>query len=119
VAIVDGVVLPPIRLETDNSFYDYEAKYIDEDTRYICPCGLSESKEDELKALALTAFNSLACKGWGRVDFMANEAGEFFLLEVNTVPGMTGHSLVPIAAAAVGVNFEGLVAKIILDTLPS
>jgi len=119
VAIVDGVVLPPIRLETDNSFYDYEAKYIDEDTRYICPCGLSESKENELKALALTAFNSLACKGWGRVDFMANEAGEFFLLEVNTVPGMTSHSLVPIAAAAVGVNFEGLVAKIILDTLPS
>lgn len=119
VAIVDGEVLPPIRLETDNSFYDYDAKYIDEDTRYICPCGLSAAREEDLKALALTAFNSLACSGWGRVDFMANDAGEFFLLEVNTVPGMTSHSLVPMAASAEGLNFAQLVAKIILDTLSS
>lgn len=117
VAIIDGEALPPIKLETDNRFYDYEAKYFSDDTRYLCPCGLLESQELELKHLALQAFNSLGCKGWGRVDVMADEVGNFYLLEVNTVPGMTSHSLVPMAAKAQGLSFEQLVVKIITATL--
>jgi len=117
VAIIDGEALPPIKLETDNRFYDYEAKYISEDTRYLCPCGLLESQELELRHLALQAFNSLGCKGWGRVDVMADESGNFYLLEVNTVPGMTSHSLVPMAAKALGMSFEQLVVKILSATL--
>ena len=119
VAILDGVALPAIRLETDHAFYDYDAKYIAEDTRYLCPCGLSVADEGRLKQLALEAFNSLACSGWGRVDFMADEDGNFLLLEVNTVPGMTSHSLVPMAAKAAGSSFEQLVVDILLDTLSS
>jgi len=116
---LDGVALPAIRLETDHAFYDYDAKYIAEDTRYLCPCGLSVADEGRLKQLALEAFNSLACSGWGRVDFMADEDGNFLLLEVNTVPGMTSHSLVPMAAKAAGSSFEQLVVDILLDTLSS
>ena len=113
VAILDGVALPAIKLETDNIFYDYQAKYIDEDTRYLCPCGLSDEKETELKALALNAFSSLQCKGWGRVDIMTDDEGSFQLLEVNTVPGMTSHSLVPMAAKAAGYDFKMLVSEIL------
>ncbi|WP_438958348.1 D-alanine--D-alanine ligase [Porticoccus sp.] len=115
VAVLNGEVLPPIRLETDHSFYDYNAKYLADDTRYLCPCGLDQDREAELKELALAAFNSLGCTGWGRVDVMCDQAGEFQLLEVNTVPGMTDHSLVPMAAKAAGYSFDELVLKI-LDT---
>lgn len=115
VAVLNGEVLPPIRLETDHSFYDYNAKYLADDTRYLCPCGLDQDREAELKELALAAFNSLGCSGWGRVDVMCDQAGNFQLLEVNTVPGMTDHSLVPMAAKAAGYSFDELVLKI-LDT---
>ena len=115
VALLNGEVLPPIRLETDHSFYDYNAKYLADDTRYLCPCGLDRDREAELKALALAAFNSLGCSGWGRVDVMCDQTGAFQLLEVNTVPGMTDHSLVPMAAKAAGYSFDELVLKI-LDT---
>ena len=113
VAILGDKALPAIKLETDHSFYDFDAKYLAEDTRYICPCGLSAEKEKLLQQLALLAFDSVGCKGWGRVDFMQNEQGEFFLLEANTVPGMTSHSLVPMAAKAAGISFEALVADIL------
>tara|TARA_R110002124_G_scaffold104335_3_gene254098 strand:- start:6326 stop:7252 length:927 start_codon:yes stop_codon:yes gene_type:complete len=115
VALLNGEVLPPIRLETDHSFYDYNAKYLADDTRYLCPCGLDQDREAELKELALAAFNSLGCSGWGRVDVMCDQASNFQLLEVNTVPGMTDHSLVPMAAKAAGYSFDELVLKI-LDT---
>jgi D-alanine-D-alanine ligase len=115
VALLNGEVLPPIKLETDHSFYDYSAKYLADDTRYLCPCGLDPDREAELKALALAAFNSLGCSGWGRVDVMCDQTGAFQLLEVNTVPGMTDHSLVPMAAKAAGYSFDELVLKI-LDT---
>lgn len=113
VAFLGNEALPPIKLETDNTFYDYEAKYISNETRYRCPCGLSAEKEAELKALALRAYQSLACSGWGRVDVMADQAGNFYVLEVNTVPGMTSHSLVPMAAQAIGLSFEQLVVRIL------
>lgn len=119
VAILDGQALPPIKLETDHSFYDYDAKYIDNTTQYVCPCGLSVEKEEELKQLSLNAFNSLQCQGWGRVDIMVDENENFQLLEVNTVPGMTSHSLVPMAAKAAGYSFEDLVFKILQAALKS
>lgn len=115
VAILNGEALPAIRLETPNSFYDYEAKYKADTTRYLCPCGLSVEKEKELKTLALEAFQLVGCNGWGRVDVMQDEHGSFYLLEVNTVPGMTDHSLVPMAAKAAGLTFAELVAEILLD----
>lgn len=117
VAILNGEALPPIRLETDHSFYDFNAKYIAEDTRYICPCGLSPQKEQELKQLALNAFNAVGCHGWGRVDVMADAQQNFYLLEVNTAPGMTSHSLVPMAAKAIGLSFTELVLTILQASL--
>ena len=117
IAILDGEVLPAIKLETEHTFYDYDAKYLASDTRYLCPCGLSPQDEKSLRELAKKAFDSLNCSGWGRVDVMANSHGEFFLLEVNTVPGMTDHSLVPMAAAAAGYNFDQLVLKILDSSL--
>src|SRR5690606_23781217 len=113
VAILDGEALPPIKLETARGFYDYEAKYLRDDTRYLCPCGLPAEREEALKALALAAFHSLGCTGWGRVDLMLDGNGDFQLLEVNTVPGMTDHSLVPMAARARGIDFEALVLRIL------
>jgi D-alanine-D-alanine ligase len=113
VALLDDQALPPIKLETDHRFYDFNAKYIAEDTRYICPCGLNPKKEQELKFLALAAFQSLGCKGWGRVDVMADSDLNFYLLEVNTVPGMTSHSLVPMAAKVSGLSFAELVLTIL------
>lgn len=117
VAILDGIALPPIKLETDHKFYDFNAKYIANDTRYQCPCGLSPEKEQELKQLALDAFNAIGCRGWGRLDVMADQQQNFYLLEVNTVPGMTSHSLVPMAAKALGMSFEQLVFTIVKATL--
>lgn len=114
VAILNGEALPAIRLETPNRFYDYEAKYEANTTRYLCPCGLDAEQEKALQALALEAFNQVGCRGWGRVDVMQDEQGKFYLLEVNTVPGMTDHSLVPMAAKAAGRDFPQLVAEILL-----
>ena len=113
VAILGDEALPSIRLETDNEFYDYEAKYVSDDTRYHCPSGLTDSEEAEIAALSLRAFRSLGCAVWGRVDLMRDAAGRFFVLEVNTVPGMTSHSLVPMAAAATGLSIPELVLRIV------
>lgn len=112
VAVLGDSALPAIKLETDAEFYDFNAKYISNETRYLCPCGLSNELEASLRALALEAFNSVGCHGWGRVDVMQNQRGEFFLLEVNTVPGMTDHSLVPMAARQAGMSFDDLVLNI-------
>lgn len=117
VAILNGQPLPAIRIESAESFYDYDAKYISGNTQYHLPCGLSESKEQELQALAMTAFETLGCSGWGRVDFMQDERGRFWLLEVNTVPGMTETSLFPMAAKSVGLCFEALVLEIMKSSL--
>ncbi|MCL6415909.1 D-alanine--D-alanine ligase [Aestuariirhabdus sp. Z084] len=117
VAILDGVALPPIKLETDHTFYDYDAKYVTDDTRYLCPCGLSDEKIAELNELSLSAFFALGCEGWGRVDVMQDKKGDFYLLEINTAPGMTDHSLVPMAAKAAGLSFGKLVVAILATTL--
>jgi len=106
-------VLPIIRIETPREFYDYEAKYIADDTRYLIPCGLPARKEKELQTLSLKAFRALGCRGWGRVDLMLDRRGRPYLLEVNTSPGMTDHSLVPMAARAVGISYEDLCVKVL------
>ena len=112
-AILGRDVLPLIRLETPLEFYDYEAKYSADSTRYRCPCGLDTVVEAELQALALKAFDCTGASGWGRVDFMLDEEQNPWLIEVNTVPGMTDHSLVPMAAKAAGLSFEDLVLRIL------
>lgn len=113
VAIVGDRALPIIRIVPANEFYDYEAKYTRNDTQYLCPCGLSPEKEAEIQAQALKAFQVIGGRGWGRVDFLMNDQGEHYFLEVNTSPGMTDHSLVPMAAKAVGMSFGELVMKIL------
>lgn len=116
-SIVGGRVYPLIRMRTPRTFYDYEAKYFTDSTQYDCPCGLPGEKEAQLAALCQHAFNALGASGWGRVDFMLDNAGQAWLLEVNTVPGMTSHSLVPMAARAVGIEFDQLVWRILEQTL--
>ncbi|MCK5880762.1 MAG: D-alanine--D-alanine ligase [Sinobacterium sp.] len=118
VAILAGEALPIIGMKTEHDFYDYDAKYQSADTQYICPCGLNEEVENSIKEKAVEAFNVLACSGWGRVDVMIDADKQFYFLEANTVPGMTSHSLVPMAAKAVGKTFETLVAEILLLSLP-
>lgn len=113
VAVLGGSALPSIRMETDNDFYDYEAKYLSDDTRYHCPSDLSAGEELEVSKLALKAFESLDCSVWGRVDIMRDSDGTFYVLEVNTIPGMTSHSLVPMAAEAAGMSIAELVQKIL------
>ncbi len=108
--------LPIIKLETPRDFYDYEAKYVRDDTRYILPCGLPLAKERALRELCLKAFDALGCRGWGRVDLMLDRQGNPYLLEVNTSPGMTDHSLVPMAARAVGLSYEQLCLNILEST---
>lgn len=112
VAVLGDQALPSIRLETDNEFYDYEAKYLSEETRYHCPSGLNPQEEAQIAELALRAFGSLGCSVWGRVDVMRDADGSFYVLEVNTIPGMTSHSLVPMAAAAAGMDIGALVQRI-------
>tara|TARA_Y200000002_G_scaffold258849_1_gene214623 strand:- start:209 stop:1165 length:957 start_codon:yes stop_codon:yes gene_type:complete len=117
VSILGDHPLPSIKLETPRQFYDYHAKYSSEDTRYICPSGLSNIDELTISDIAIKAFKALGCDGWGRVDFIRNSSGEFFLIEVNTVPGMTNHSLVPMAALEVGISFDELVLRILGSSL--
>jgi D-alanine-D-alanine ligase len=113
VAILQGEALPAIRIETPRTFYDYEAKYFRDDTRYFCPSGLPASAEAHLKSLALAAFESTGASGWGRADFMMDAAGRPLLLEINTIPGMTSHSLVPMAARATGIDFPELAWRVL------
>ena len=119
IVLLNGQALPVIRLEPpkDVAFYDYEAKYNRNDVQYGIPSGLSEAEEKTLQELALRAFQAVGCKGWGRIDAMQDERGNFWLLEVNTVPGMTSHSLVPKAAKAVGYDFDQLCVTILEQTL--
>lgn len=113
VSLLDGKALPVIRLKTPNAFYDFDAKYQANTTEYLCPCGLSEEQEAACQQLALKAFNALGMTGWGRIDVMANQQGDFYLLEANSIPGMTDHSLVPMAAKQAGLSFEQLVWQIL------
>lgn len=113
IPILGGVTLPSIHIETPREFYDYEAKYLADDTRYHCPSGLPAQQERELAQLTLQAFDVLGCRGWGRADLMVDGDGKAFLLEMNTIPGMTDHSLVPMAARAAGISFDQLVLKIL------
>ncbi|UCC55337.1 MAG: D-alanine--D-alanine ligase [Gammaproteobacteria bacterium] len=109
--------LPLIRLETPNMFYDYEAKYEADTTRYLIPCGLGEEQETRLQGQSLAAFNATGASGWGRVDFLLDASGRPWFIEVNTVPGLTDHSLVPMAARAAGMDFTRLVSRILETTL--
>ncbi len=113
VPVLDGEVLPAIRIKPAAEFYDYDAKYISDDTQYFCPSGLSVAREQELKQLVKLAYDSVGCRGWSRVDVMTNAQDEFKLVEVNTTPGMTSHSLFPMAAKVKGYSFEQLVVKIL------
>lgn len=116
-AILEQTALPMIKLETDHDFYDYEAKYQSNDTRYICPCGLTPEVEKQVQQIALRAFNTVGLSGWGRVDFMIDENQQPWLIEINTIPGMTDHSLVPMAAKHAGIAFEDLVIQILQQSL--
>jgi D-alanine-D-alanine ligase len=117
VAILQGQALPAIRIETPRAFYDYEAKYFRDDTRYFCPAGLAAPAEAQLAQLALAAFEVCGAEGWGRADFMMTQQGAPLLLEINTVPGMTDHSLVPMAARAAGIDFDELAWRILETSL--
>ncbi|WP_459207931.1 D-alanine--D-alanine ligase [Pseudomonas sp. MLB6B] len=113
VAVLRGQVLPPIALGTPHVFYDYDAKYVANDTQYRIPCGLDAAREQELIELTARACDAIGIEGWGRLDVMQDEQGRFWLLEVNTAPGMTDHSLVPMAARAAGLDFQQLVLAIL------
>ena len=115
--IVAGESLPLIRLEVPGEFYDYEAKYISNDTHYFCPCGLDTAEEQAMQVLAQQAFAAVGGCGWGRVDLMRDTQGKAWLIEVNTNPGMTDHSLVPMGARAIGMDFNALVVRILETTL--
>ena len=115
--IIGDLVLPLIRIETPRDFYDYTAKYESDDTQYFCPCGLPVAVEEKLQELSLQAFEALDCSGWGRVDFILDESGKAWFLEANTTPGMTSHSLVPQAAAQIGIDFDELVWRVLESSL--
>ncbi|MEM7276694.1 MAG: D-alanine--D-alanine ligase [Pseudomonadota bacterium] len=115
VTILDGRALPSIQIETPNTFYDYQAKYESEQTQYHCP-GLVGESENELARMALLAFNTMSCSGWGRVDFVCDKHGQPQLIELNTVPGMTSHSLVPMAAKAAGLDFDALCLAVLVTS---
>ena len=113
VAILGDVALPVIKIEPAGEFYDYEAKYLRNDTRYLCPCGLDDSQEKKMQRLAKQAFALIGGQGWGRVDFLTDVEGNMYVLEANTSPGMTDHSLVPMAAREAGISFEQLVLRVL------
>lgn len=116
-AVLNNKALPLIELKTTHDFYDFDAKYKSNDTQYICPCGLSSEVEEEIQDLVLQAFHVIGSKGWGRVDLMLDEDDQAWLIELNTVPGMTDHSLVPMAAKASGLDFQQLVVEVLKTTL--
>ncbi len=116
-SILGETALPLIRIDAPDGNYDYQNKYFSDDTRYICPCGLPAAEEASLQDLSLKAFRLVGCAGWGRIDIMRRADGQAFLLEVNTSPGMTGHSLVPMAARAAGISYEDLCLNILAMTL--
>jgi D-alanine-D-alanine ligase len=113
VSILQGEALPAIRIETPRAFYDYQAKYFADDTRYLIPCGLPAAAEEALQQAALATFAATGAAGWGRVDFVAGADHAPLLLEINTVPGMTSHSLVPMAARAAGIDFAELAWRVL------
>lgn len=115
--ILQGKAMPMIRLETPHLFYDYQAKYSATNTSYHCPCGLERAEEKRLQALCVEAFEAVGASGWGRVDLMLDEQHRPWLIEVNTVPGMTDHSLVPMSAKAAGIDFEELVVRVLSTSL--
>ena len=115
--ILQNEVLPMIRVETPREFYDYEAKYSENTTQYICPCGLGSNEEERLAIIVLSAFEVLCASGWGRIDFIIDTEGNEWLIELNTVPGMTSHSLVPMSAQQAGLNFDELVLRILQTSL--
>ena len=117
ISLLGEEVLPVIRLEAQSDFYDYEAKYKSDETKYYCPSGLQQLEEKELQSLAKIAFKAVAANGWGRVDVMRDSDGKFWLIEVNTVPGMTDHSLVPMAAKAAGIGFDDLVMRVLATSI--
>ena len=117
VALLNGEALPVIRLETPNAFYDYEAKYNATTTQYHCPSGLNEEQEAFLRALAVKASKVLGVEGWARLDVFIDDAGQYQLIEINTVPGMTDHSLVPMAAKQAGIEFDDLVLRVLETSL--
>jgi D-alanine-D-alanine ligase len=112
-AFLEACALPLIRIEAPHGNYDYQNKYFTDDTRYHCPCGLPAAQEKDLQTLVMRAVDALGCRGWGRADLMLRDDGQAFLIEMNTSPGMTGHSLVPMAARAAGIEFDDLVLKIL------
>lgn len=112
-AVLDDQAMSLIRLETSRDFYDYQAKYLSDDTIYHCPCGLDKDLERQYQSLVLEAFRHVGAKGWGRVDFMCDEQGNPWLIEINTVPGLTDHSLVPMAAKNDGIEFDELIYRIL------
>ncbi len=112
-AILGETALPLIRIEVAGDLYDYQAKYVSNDTRYHCPSGLTESLEKSIQKEALSAYQVLGCAGWGRIDLIVNQHNQFYFLEANTSPGMTSHSLVPMAAKAAGISFQELVLKVL------
>ena len=113
VAMLGEEILPSIRIQPAGVFYDYEAKYLSDETQYFCPSGLEAEREADLQSLVLKAWNVLGCRGWGRIDVMLDSDGQFYLLEANTSPGMTSHSLVPMAARQAGMSFSQLVVRIL------
>lgn len=113
IGILDGEALPVIRIETSHECYDFDAKYVDDSTQYHIPSGLSEREEKELQSLAVRVYETIGCSGWGRVDAMQGKDGKFWLLEVNTIPGLTSHSLVPKAAQSIGIGFDELMMRIL------
>jgi len=117
VAILGQTSLPTIQLKTPNEFYDYDAKYEANTTEYLCPAGLSVQDETYCRALSLRAFEGLRMRGWGRIDLMRDQTGQFYLIEANSIPGMTDHSLVPMAAKQAGLSFEQLVMQILSTSL--
>lgn len=117
VAILNGKALPVIQLKTTHGFYDFDAKYLANDTQYLIPSGLSSEQEKRIQNLALAAYHAVGCSGWGRLDVMQDKNGDFWLLEVNTIPGMTDHSLVPMAAKAAGFEFPQLVQEILRGSM--
>jgi len=117
VPILSDMPMPSIKIETPRDFYDYDAKYFVETTRYLCPSGLSAQREQQLHDLAMEAFKIMGGVNWGRADFICDEQGEFYLMDMNSIPGMTEHSLVPMAAKAKGIDFQECVLRVLVDTL--